>query len=930
MLSSPRALLGKTIGSYRLSKLIGIGGTGAVFLGSGDDGCEMAVKVLIPPLLVSDGSLKEFHKRFRREAEILSQLDHPHILPVKAFGTDEDSGFSYMVMTYKSGGTLVEQIEVGPLPFDRVMKYVRQLSQALSYAHGQNIIHRDIKPANVLLDEDGEASLADFGIAKLFNLSTTTLTSANQILGTPAYMAPEQVSNKLISPATDIYGLGVLTYQLLTGCLPFSVSTLLALLQHIVQENPPPPHGIRSDLPAATSEILFKAMAKDPGARFASVEAFALALEQSMLPVLLHPATATTSIACQKDARTPDTTVAPGLNSFDDEVTLHANNQHEADGSINANNTPTLLAHYDTSPLEDECVSSISTSGDADNTPTLLAHYDAPLLEDKPAPTTAASAMSASDGPDAIPAVSSALVALPDFAPQDVSPTPAPLAPQDALPLKKEPETALPAEHKAVEAVETVAALVSLETPSPVSSPVLNLAASDLKTNTLTSLLPPVQTFVHNQSAGIRATIAKASANVGFKRPRPRWQVMIAAILVLLVVGESAFALYEHRQDPGIFSHQAPAPGKQLSPATSAVIGITPDSKTLQKTFIVSAVIGPPDASQHQVLARWIYNATNPQQHTVNASGKVSIPATAASGTLLFTNSSFTGSVIIPAGTLLTSHNANTGIQIILDEAVNLHPAPLNYIDPLQRPTQRVRAHAATGGTIGNIAAQKFYFTSMACVPMSPVCYSAVNDAPFIGGTDAQNYTFVQQSDIDGATQALQNQTPDAQQVLQGQLSPNEQWVILPTCKPQTVSNHAANDKAASVTVTITFGCSGEAYDQKGAMETAKQELKELAAKDPGDDYALRGDVDTTLQSAQLIDDKGNVTIVVATQGKWVFQLSATQKQELVKAMAGKQKLTVQNILKTQKGIKDASIQLYDGDQNTFPNDPQQITIHNG
>ncbi len=299
MLSSPRELLGKSIGGYHLIMLIGMGGTGAVFLGCNKDNDEMAVKILIPPLLVSEESLKEFHKRFQREAEILSQLDHPHILPVKGFGTDEASGFPYMIMPYKSGGTLIDQIQLGPLPFDKVIKYVWQLAQALNYAHARNIIHRDIKPANVLLDEDDQVSLADFSIAKLFNLSTTTLTSANQMLGTPAYMAPEQVSNHPVSPATDVYELGVLTYQLLTGCLPFDVSTLLALLQRIVQNNPPPPHGIRTDLPPAASEVLFKAMAKEPKARFASAEAFALALEQSMQEVLLLTPTAQATQAAE-------------------------------------------------------------------------------------------------------------------------------------------------------------------------------------------------------------------------------------------------------------------------------------------------------------------------------------------------------------------------------------------------------------------------------------------------------------------------------------------------------------------------------------------------------------------------------------------------------------------------------------------------------
>ncbi len=347
MLSSPRELLGKSIGSYHLSKLIGIGGTGAVFLGNNDDGDEMAIKILIPPLLVSDESLKEFHKRFQREAEILSQLDHPHILPVKGFGTDENSGFPYMIMPYKSGGTLIEQIQAGPLPFDKVMKYVWQLAQALTYAHERNIIHRDIKPANVLLDEDDEVSLADFSIAKLFNLSTTTLTSANQMLGTPAYMAPEQVTNQSISPATDVYELGVLTYQLITGCLPFDVSTLLALLQRIVQDNPPPPHGIRLDLPPAATMVLFKAMEKKQEARYSSAEDFALALEQSMQEVLSTPFMAQNARATQDQQQSthmPKARPSSPDNESDEAQQYNLNY---------ANDAPTIAANYAPFALED-------------------------------------------------------------------------------------------------------------------------------------------------------------------------------------------------------------------------------------------------------------------------------------------------------------------------------------------------------------------------------------------------------------------------------------------------------------------------------------------------------------------------------------------------------------------------------------------------
>ena len=985
MLSLSRDLLGKSIGSYHLSKLIGMGGTGAVFLGSDNDGHEMAVKILIPPMLISEESLKEFHKRFRREAEILSQLNHPYILPVKDFGTDESSGFPYMIMPYKSGGTLVEQIQAGPLPFDKVMKYVWQLAQALNYAHKQNIIHRDIKPANVLLDEEDQTSLADFSIAKLFNLSTTTLTNANQMLGTPAYMAPEQVSNKTISPATDVYGLGVLTYQLLTGCLPFDVSTLLALLQRIMQENPPPPHGIRTDLPPAASEVLFKSLAKDPEARFASAEDFAHALEQSMQSALTTSAimraakdhwslSSDTPSRATPQASGPESVVVneksghfeefkqaehseplarnvavsqPGDESVVD-GTVAADEISEA---VDANNDATLVAYYSTSPLEDEQASISPTDNDA--TPSDNGSASSPLATQTPdqksnksTSLTIVDRHASTQKESTLKFASYRVVPLPaeqaedkredqetvpltqdDRAPSEGQQTPQPAAlPHETAPMVTEQQKSII--PVASEELEPLVTLVTLQQPLDAYLSAL-LPEEMAATLTPTAPLLPAKSIV-NQPTNFRATIVKKSPGfqMSLKKPWPRWQIILVAILTLLLVSEGVFSLYASGH--GLFVRQPPPNTTPipLPPARLAVIGITPDSQTLQKTFTIAAVVGLPDAKQHQVLARWISNTTAPQQRTANATGKVSTPATSASGTLLFTNSSFTGAVNIPAGTTLTSQGKNANIRIVLDEAVSVPPAPPNYINPKMRPTQRVRVHHAISGVAGNIGAQQFSLISGACLPINPVCYSALNDAPFIGGTDAQNYTFVQQSDIDGASKALQAQAPDPQGFLQSQLSASEQWITMPSCKPQTTSDHNVNDKVASVTVVATFTCFGEAYDQKGAMEAAKLQLKEQATKDPGGDYALTGDVNVTVQNAQVVDTNGTVNVTIDTKGMWVFQLNDAKKQGLAKTLVGKKKLAAQTMLNSLKGIKSVTIDLQDGDQDTFPDDPQQIMIH--
>ncbi len=488
-------------------------------------------------------------------------------------------------------------------------------------------------------------------------------------------------------------------------------------------------------------------------------------------------------------------------------------------------------------------------------------------------------------------------------------------SPHQTAPMTTSPQTAaIPAQHeplaKQLKKLNT-SIYAPLPTPDTPEVP--------------TALLPPEPNRVNHQS-NIHAAIIKTPPQLTGKKRRPGWRIIVASILILLLTSLGIFSLYGHNL--GIFARADQAAPTPLPPATSAIISIIPASKILQKTFTISAVTGLPDTNQHQVLARWISGNTQPQQRTVNATGKVSTPATFASGTLLFTNISTTGAVSALAGATLTSNGNNANIQVVLDEAVNLPAAQPNTINPNQRPTQRVRVHYAKGGMVGNIAAQKFFLSSGACIASTPACYTAINDAPFIGGVDAQNYTFVQQHDIDGATGTLQTLAPDPQTVLQDQVSGNEQWIVTPLCKSQIGANHAVNDKVANVTVTITFFCSGEVFDKKGALEVAKQELIAAATNDPGSNYALNGDISTILKNAQITDGNGTVKATIDTKGTWVFQLDAIAKQDMAKTMVGKKKLAVQEMFKAEKSIESATIQLQGGDQDTFPTNPQQITIN--
>jgi serine/threonine protein kinase len=290
MMFNAKNLVGSVVAGYQLEYVVGTGGAGTVFRAHPVEHPDqpVAIKVLMPPTM-DEQAQEDFRKRFMREAETLQALQHPRILPVQALGTDEDTGLMYMVMPYISGGTLADRLAHDPLSLPKTLAYIQQLADALDYAHAHQVIHRDLKPANVLLDDQDHVYLADFGIAKLLDNDATTLTNINQVIGTPGYMAPEQVTGDAISPATDIYGLGILAYQMVTGRIPFEAPSLVAALRQITLETPTSPCDFRADLPIPAGEAILRALAKEPAQRYPSVMAFAHALERGLQDKYMTP-----------------------------------------------------------------------------------------------------------------------------------------------------------------------------------------------------------------------------------------------------------------------------------------------------------------------------------------------------------------------------------------------------------------------------------------------------------------------------------------------------------------------------------------------------------------------------------------------------------------------------------------------------------------
>jgi serine/threonine protein kinase len=260
-------LIGQTLGRYYILEQLGEGGMAIVFKAYDSHlEREVAIKVIRTEKLSLDSMAKSL-KRFEREAKSLARLTHPNIVTITDYGKHE--GSPYLVMEYLPGGTLKERLKHAPLPWQEAVQLLLPIAQALKYAYEQNIIHRDVKPSNILLTSKGQPILTDFGVAKLFDLDETQdLTGTSMGIGTPEYMSPEQSIGKDIDGRSDIYSLGIVLYEMITGRKPFIGDTPLGVMIKKVSEPLPRPSNFVRNIPDRLEKILIKALAKDPEDRF--------------------------------------------------------------------------------------------------------------------------------------------------------------------------------------------------------------------------------------------------------------------------------------------------------------------------------------------------------------------------------------------------------------------------------------------------------------------------------------------------------------------------------------------------------------------------------------------------------------------------------------------------------------------------------------
>jgi Baseplate J-like protein len=349
----------------------------------------------------------------------------------------------------------------------------------------------------------------------------------------------------------------------------------------------------------------------------------------------------------------------------------------------------------------------------------------------------------------------------------------------------------------------------------------------------------------------------------------------------------------------------------------SATATITPVNRDLKNTYVITGVVGIPDASQRQIQARMLSYTTTSQAKTILVSGVGHIPATVARGSLTFFNA-LPYSQAIVAGTVFTDNN---GVQVVNDTSA---------IIPAARPPTEgsltIPAHSITIGAKGNIPALAFNDV--------PCCIAGItvqNQAAFSGGQDQRDFTFVQQSDIDGVVNAEKaSLIQHAESALHAEFFQNEQLINPDTCTSDTSSDHVAGDKATSVTVALTVTCTGEVFDGQAAQSMAANLLTSQAVVDPGAGYALVGRIVTTFNQIELKGVRnGTIILHVSAEGIWAYQFSDSSKKMLAELVAGKNSTDAQSLLMHQVGIAKADIKVSGifPALSMLPGDPGRIII---
>lgn len=299
-------LIGKTLGQYQILELAGKGGMAAVYKAHQPSLNRYVALKVLPAYLAQD---EQFVVRFRQEALAAAALRHPNIMVIYDVGQDQN--LHYIAAEYLEGNTLAQVLEQqrGPLPLPRIVNIINQLASALDFAHQRGLVHRDVKPSNAFVGMDDHVTLMDFGIVKALT-GGMQMTRTGAAIGTPEYMSPEQAEGRAVDQRSDIYSLGVVLYQVLTGRVPFEAKTPTQILLAHVAQPPTPPTHINPAIPRAVEAVVLRALAKRPEERWTSAGEMAQALARAASGVSA-PAYVAPTVIPSRSSPTPPPSYAP-------------------------------------------------------------------------------------------------------------------------------------------------------------------------------------------------------------------------------------------------------------------------------------------------------------------------------------------------------------------------------------------------------------------------------------------------------------------------------------------------------------------------------------------------------------------------------------------------------------------------------------------
>ncbi len=867
------SLEGRQLGNYTVTRRIRSGGMGAVYEGRQRTAFDRRVAIKV--ILGTYATDPDMRRRFAREAKTVARLHHPHILPLIEFG--DEQGVLYLVMPFIEGGTLTGYLRRHLPDVHEVSTIFLQILDAVEYAHDEGLIHRDIKSSNVLLESRRNgppyAYLADFGLvrtiqqAELESSYAGTPIPLEQVPGTPQYMAPEQTLG-IVTPSTDIYALGVLLYQMLTGELPYNDPNDIEVIKMQLYAPVPNPCNTDASIPAELGTLVERAMAKRQEQRFANVsefrEAFLAALDRPVERVEASPfANDETDFAFYEPSQPSPVPEPPPLPP----------------------KSPRLSQHLRVPPEPIEFAGPLAPTprrpritGEPEEVPPARR---SPVTEDQNDDTPRRPRIT---GETAEAARRPRLPEAPDL------PVPArrprTTEEQGEAPLHaRRPRAGVVKESEQARPGGLRASLAANQLEKAVS-PVL--ARPRVKSATA---LPPRRPVPKSQSHGSRRL---SLGIVG--------GLLIALLLLLLLLMPRVFGL-------SIFPAGFPVLG---TPAV-ARISLTVKTARVHDTFLLKASPQTPQADAGtQVMPDRNASGSASGQRTVSTSGLQSSDGGRARGTLHFDNSGHKQVTISSGFTFITNNN----IQVRLTASIVIPGGTDGQDGVVDAP-----AEAVVSGQTGNIQAGALN---------SPCCGGQVivsNPVAFSGGSDGGVTHLVTQNDLTGVKNEL---TPGLRQLatqqLNGVLQSGDVQANQPVYAVNVTSDQPVGAVATQVTVTVNVTATVLVYNTHTASDLARQLLDSEASRPSvlGPGYQERGSLTISTPTIEQQDSAGQLYLSISASGLWSYTVTTRDENLWRQSIKGGSLVLAQRYLSTQPGIIAVHIDLPFGTDH-LPTDETQI-----